>query len=114
MRDTIIIEDLMVWPRDLGEMTWNEATIKVKELGEGWRLPTIEEFKNILYPNKSKIPNLQDLYYWSRTEKGLSFAWYYRFYHGGSGNHMKSRLGCVRAVKTFNGEAALELLLKDF
>ena len=113
MKD-IIIEDLIVLPRDLVEMTLQEATIKVKELGEGWRLPTKEEFENILYPNKSKIPNLQDLYYWSRTEKGLSFAWYFRFYHGGSGNHSKSRLCYVRAVKTFNGEAALELLLKDF
>lgn len=104
----------MVLTYDLGKMNLDEAIIEVKELGDGWRLPTIEEFKNILYPNKSKIPNIKDDFYWSSMEYASDAAWYFSFYYEYAYFTNKNDTLYVRAVKTFNGEAALELLLKDF
>ena len=36
-------------------MTWDVATQKLKAAGDGWRLPTREEFETILNPNQSKL-----------------------------------------------------------
>jgi hypothetical protein len=77
--NSTIIENLEVWNEDLGEMTWDEATKKAQELGEGWRLPTKDEFQNILFSNKSKIPNLKDEFYWSSTEVDKDIAWLFSF-----------------------------------
>jgi hypothetical protein len=55
MKEPIIIETLEVWPEDLGEMDWTEAMERVKELGPGWRLPTVEEFKKVLWPNRWEL-----------------------------------------------------------
>ena len=110
-----IIDTLEVWPRDLGKMTWDEATQKVKRLGEGWRLPTKEEFENILYPNKSKIPNLKTEFYWSSTENDIYNVWPFNFTNGNANyTYHKFNSYYVRAVRDFSGEIALELLLKDF
>jgi hypothetical protein len=32
-----------VHAENLGDMTWNDAVKAVEKLGDGWRLPTIEE-----------------------------------------------------------------------
>ena len=41
--------------------TWNDAIAKCKGLGEGWRLPTLDEL-NKLYNNKDKIGGFKDGY----------------------------------------------------
>ena len=113
--EPIIIENLQVWPEDLGEMTWDEAMEKVKELGEGWRLPTIEEFKETLYPNRDRIPKLEESYYWSSSESNANFVRYFLFFNGSAFfNSNKYTTYYVRAVRDFNAEVALELLLKEF
>ena len=116
MRDAIIIGELQVWPEDLGEMIWDEATQRVKELGPGWRLPTREEFENILYPDKPKIPNLkEDDYYWSSSEYTANYAWTFLFYNGTAHYFTnKNYPYYVRPVRSFTGDLAMELLLKDF
>lgn len=56
----------------LDTMAWDDATRKLKALGDGWRLPSIEEFKTILQPNQSKLKVHQDLgsyLYWSSTPR---------------------------------------------
>ena len=44
--------NLEIHPKEFGEMTWNEAIELVKTLGDGWRLPIIEELYII---NKSNL-----------------------------------------------------------
>ena len=117
MEDTIIIDGLEIWPKDLGKMPWQEATTEVAKLGPGWRLPTIEELRYTLYPSRSGILGLDvtGKYYWSSTENDNYNAWYFYFtneYANSITN--KSNTGYVRAVRDFTWEAALEYLLKDF
>lgn len=47
-------------------LTWYYAKEKCKQLGNGWRLPTIEELE-ILYNNKDNIGGFDDGYYYSST-----------------------------------------------
>jgi hypothetical protein len=114
MRDLIIIEDLQVWPEDLGEMPWEEATAEVAKLGPDWRLPTIREFEDVLYPNMKKIPKISKNNYWSSTENDLNYAWHFTFFNGNANYNYKNLTTYVRAVRDFNGETALDLLLKEF
>jgi hypothetical protein len=116
MRDLIIIGELQVWPRDLGKMTWDEATSSVKKLGLGWRLPTIKEFKETLYPGRSGMLDIGRDYYWSSTENPYysDLAWTFSLYAGYSSSYPKEHSYRVLAVRDFGGETALEILLKDF
>jgi hypothetical protein len=114
MRDAIIIEDLQVWPKDLGKMTWQQATEMAQSLGPGWRLPTIEEFKEVLYPNRKNMPDIvEGEYYWSSSYY-YTYAWNFRFTNGTTNNYNKDYTFYVRAVRDVTGEVALDLLLKDF
>ena len=113
--EELIIGELQVWPRDLGKMTWDEATSSVKKLGEGWRPPTIEELRYTLYPSRSGILLLVDYYYWSSTKYDSSFPWTFNFTNGNAYfTNNKYTTYYVRAVRDFTWEAALEYLLKDF
>ena len=114
MRDAIIIENLQVWPEDLGEMTWDEATARVAKLGPGWRLPTIREFEDVLYPNMEKIPKIRTVNYWSSTVYVYYTAWNFYFLNGTAYTTNKNYTSYVRAVRDFTGEIALDLLLKEF
>ena len=112
--EPILIDNLQVWPAGLPEMDWNRAMERVKELGEGWRLPTIDEFKETLYPNRDTIPNLRGTNYWSSTEESTDWAQGFSFYFGRASDSHKYNTYTVRPVRDFTGEAALELLLKEF
>ena len=52
-------------------MEWEEATQAAEALGKDWRLPTIDEFRNILHPNKSKL-SLNKNDYRSNTDYNFS------------------------------------------
>jgi hypothetical protein len=112
--ETIIIEHLQVWPEDLGEMTWDEATARVAKLGPGWRLPTIREFEDVLYPNMKKIPKISKAFYWSSTEYDDDYTWSFLFLDGNTYYYTKYTTSYVRPVRDFTGEVALDLLLKEF
>ncbi len=66
--ETIKIDSLEVMKGNLGEMDWYEAKKACKELGDGWRLPTIKELE-LIYKKRKKIDKLDlDIYhYWSST-----------------------------------------------
>ena len=99
-QNSTIIENLEVYNKDLGVMTWDEATKKASELGEGWRLPTIDELEKILYPNKSKIQNLQTQeFYWSGSETSPLYAWVLYFEIGSTHESGKNGIYYVRAVR---------------
>ena len=112
----IIIDRLEIWPRDLGMMTWDEAKVEVAKLGPGWRLPTVDEFKEILYPNESKIPKIrsnkfQTPAYWSSTEYDNYYVWYFNFYNGYAYTYNKYNTYYVRAVRDVD---AIDQLFRDF
>ena len=111
---TIIIDTLEVCLDDLGEMTWQEATQSVNKLGPGWRLPTIEEFQETLYPNRDRIFGDDTAYYWSSMENTYRSAWFFTFSNGDAYIFGKASERYALAVRDWNAEIALELLLKDF
>ncbi len=86
----------------LAEKNWKEAVEACEKLGNGWRLPTIEELEAMYEQLHLKEKgNLKPAYYWSITEYGDENAWIFDFYHGNpnyGGN--KEDLLYVRAVLT--------------
>lgn len=58
------IDNLQIYPRDIGKMNWHVAVKVCSELGDGWRLPTKEEL-NLIYINRELINNLSAEDYWS-------------------------------------------------
>jgi hypothetical protein len=81
-------------PDNLGEMTWYEAVEVVKNLGDGWRLPTIEECF-MIYEDKL----INDNHYWSSTEYGSYTAWYFGFGSGDAYVSSKVSTYYLRAVR---------------
>jgi hypothetical protein len=111
---TIIIEDLKVWPLALGEMTWPNAMGVVKNLGPDWRLPTIIEFKEILYPNKEKLSINTDAYYWSSSEFDNYDAWYFDFDSGDAYPNGKVSTYFVLAVQDNGIDLIINDIFRDF
>jgi hypothetical protein len=65
-----------------------------------WRLPTVEELENVLYPNMGKIPNLKkDSSYWSSSEYASFSACSFYFFIGRAGFSVKHDAILVRAVR---------------
>ena len=82
--------------------TWDESMEAVKELGEGWRLPTKEEL-NLMYLHKDKIGGFVEDYYWSSTEGDAGLAWRQYFGNGSQYDGIKVSTGFyVRAVRSIN------------
>lgn len=79
-------------------LTWYEAQVYVKTLGDGWRLPTSEEL-DLIYKSDN---DFEEAWYWSSTEFG-KLAWNQYFYNGPmSGTkdyHDKTFHGYVRAIR---------------
>lgn len=96
---TTRIGNLEVYNEDLGKMSWDDAMKKASELGEGWRLPTLEELRFSIYPNRYKIPNLEEKYYWSSSEYDDSLAWSLSFSSMVEAYDRKTWLRRARAVR---------------
>jgi hypothetical protein len=115
MEETIIIDNIEVWPNDLGEMPWEEAMDKVAKLGPGWRLPTIEEFKEVLYPNRNNLPGyISFAHYWSNAELDYTTARTFQFTYGYASNYTKSNPYYACAVRDYSIEIIVTDLLKEF
>jgi uncharacterized protein (TIGR02145 family) len=95
-QSTIIIENLEIMDVDLGRMTWTEAIHACEQLGEGWRLPTIDELEDIYY--NGTVPFAQ-YNYWSSTDAGNYGAWYFNFNYKYSDRDDKSNAFYVRPVR---------------
>jgi hypothetical protein len=96
--ESIIVEQhykFEVHPEKLGEMNWEDAVKAVKELGDDWRLPTIEECF-IMYNHKVITTGN----YWSSAETATNFAWYFSFYYGTAYYYNKNSTDYVRAVRS--------------
>ena len=89
--------------KDLGKMNWEDAKKACENLGDGWRLPTIEELEKI-YEYRDKIGGFEDNSYWSSTETDYGGAWFQNFGSGDQYIYGKdgSDLGYVRAVRALH------------
>ena len=95
----ITIGNLIVAQYDFPIMlNWQDAKKACEALGNGWRLPTIDEL-NILYKNKDIIRGFEKFSYWSSTEHD-SFAWAQYFVNGFQHDYIKNDPYYVRAVRT--------------
>jgi len=91
------------------QMNWFDAKKACKNLGNGWRLPSIEElgamYEQIHMEGKGSFKNE---WYWSSSENDANLAWDFDFENGGASNGIhyidyynhKSRTSRVRAVRT--------------
>jgi len=96
---TVIIGNIEVAYKDFPEeMNWDDAKNACKELGNGWRLPTINEL-NILHQNKNLIFSRDG--YWSSTEYNKFAAWGQSFFRGTQDGYGKNATASVRAVRTY-------------
>ena len=77
------------------KLHWNDAVAYTKSLGDGWRLPTIEECF-IMYNNKVITEGV----YWSSSENSSNYAWYFLFTIGNAIYDSKYDTYFVRAVKS--------------
>ncbi|MFY7668305.1 MAG: DUF1566 domain-containing protein [Crocinitomicaceae bacterium] len=90
---------LEVMKKDLGKMNWEEAKKACENLGDGWRLPTIDEFRKI-YKYKDKIGGFARKYCWSSTETDDGNARFFGFSDGSAYATIKDEANYVRAVRS--------------
>lgn len=87
------------------QMPWKEAIEFCRSLGDGWRLPTIEELLTLVDYSRtnpaSVLPYMVSSYYWSSTTGAgdTDGAWYVDFDYGYDGWDDKSGNHYVRAVR---------------
>jgi hypothetical protein len=77
-------------------MDTKEACAK---LGDGWRLPTLEEL-NVLYENKDKIDGFANSYYHSSKEDGTFGSWVWCSFNGKQYSYGKGEWYYFFAVRT--------------
>jgi hypothetical protein len=98
---TIAIGNLIVSKIDCPElMFWYEAKEACSKLGEGWRLPTIDELR-ILYENKNIIGSFSEKGYWSSSKGSYDGVVNYIYFENGhlGEDYNKFGMNYVRAVK---------------
>jgi hypothetical protein len=88
-------------------MTWESANIFCVDLGDGWRLPTIEEMKEINSTLKNSYSSkIQNKIYWSKEDIDISHARCFNFYNGSEEDReyyqRKTTKNNVRAVRIIN------------
>jgi len=111
---TFVIKNLEIAQYDFSwSMLWTEAIKSCASLGDTWRLPTIEEWSDIMQPNRYLIgvcekhellPNVDPpakREYWSSTHFSESINYFsFTWGKGFTKNHTSRYF--VRAVRTFD------------
>jgi len=102
-----------------GPMTWDAAMKYSAELGDGWRLPTVEELETLVDRSRvdpaSAFPGMPSEWFWSSSSYagGSSIAWGVTFSYGyvyGTGKASSNFVRCVRG-----GPVAVDpLILRPF
>lgn len=87
-----------IYPDELGKMTWYESVVVVKNLGDGWRLPTILEL-HLIYNNELKDKFQIDNCYWSSSEINSEKAWIFNFNYGGTDYYGKYLYQFIRPIR---------------
>jgi hypothetical protein len=95
----IKIGNIEVAQYDFRKIPWVDANNSCMSLGDGWRLPTIDELK-ILYQNRERIGNFKWDSYWSSTKGNIVIAWRLNFGDGMVYDRDNTdNTACVRAVR---------------
>ena len=96
------------WQADVPDrqFTWSDANAYAASLGDGWRLPTIEELLTLVdygkrNPACSVFPDCPSEWFWSSSvySGDTAYAWSVSFYNGYTYNSVVSytlRVRCVR------------------
>jgi len=106
LKDEISGNTLLVWEADFNnQLSWHEANINCKQLGEGWRVPSVGELLMInKYFHKKGVGNFKNVYYWSNKEfdENHALAICLQDHRPGHGTGTLGKFAClsVRAVKT--------------
>ncbi len=96
----IIIGNIIIAQNDFPyQMEWNKASAFCSKLGDGWRLPTKDELKEI-YLNQQKVGRLNMGYYWSSSESNFILAQDLNMVNSGGDYTDKEKFRYVRAVKS--------------
>ena len=85
------------WSEDLGEMAWDKAKEKCKEIGG--RLPTRVELIDLYDNHREECKKMED-YYWSSTEYSSYNAWLVVFTNGHADSNFKDYSFSVRCVRS--------------
>lgn len=85
---------------DLSEkLDWEKAKIQIKKLGDGWRIPTIDELEAI-YLDRWEITGLDTHHwYWSSSGNGSSTSFCIDFKDGKRKAYYKEGKGLIRPVR---------------
>ena len=110
---TIIINNLEWQEEDDGiKRNWEDSIIYATTLGDGWRLPTIEELSSIIdYTTHSpacRIESCRSSFYWSGSpyDHYSDYAWNVNFGYGYVLNYFKDYhyyVRCVRELRAIQG-----------
>ncbi len=99
----------IAYSKDLGPMTWESAMKIHEQLGEGWRLPNMEELSEIyasIGPGATNSGQFTDELYWSNEAYDENQARLVRFSDGNTSFHYNKsaahREFRVRAVRDFS------------
>ena len=104
---TVKVGDLE-WQADVPDkrFTWREAKAYAASLGDGWRLPTMQELLSLVdytthSPACSVFPNCPSEWFWSSSafSGNSALAWGVNFYYGTTYNSAVGdayRVRCVR------------------
>jgi len=104
----IIIGNLEVMTKDLGQLNWKEANEACKVLGDRWRLPTKNEL-NILHENRIEIGGFESRGYWSSTEGSNDGVCGQSFLDGNHVIYYEDYSVFVRAVRVSNPQNRLKI-----
>ncbi len=99
----------VAYSKDLGPMSWKEAMNIHEQLGEGWRLPTMNELGTMrrnIGQGADNSGKFSDELYWSATPYDANQARLLRFGDGDTSFHFNNSLSTrrylVRAVRDFS------------
>ena len=101
----------LIWAKNTAAKDANfaDAEQAVAALGDGWRMPTIDELATLVDRtrynpaiNTEAFPDTESDWYWSSTPhaKYTSAVWVVNFHLGTVGGGLRDLNGCVRAVRS--------------
>jgi hypothetical protein len=99
--ETVKIGNLEVAQFDFNEkMSYVDALGACERLGDGWKLPNIDEL-NILYQNMEQVGNFEGERYWSSQRLYRNSVYFKNFLDGSQDYDNTSSEHSVRAVRPF-------------